>query len=181
MRRRAFIAGLTASAIMQPALAQQTARVYRIAVISPSVPAADLSETGSQPNYRAFFQRLRELGYIEGGTLAIERYSGEEQSKSYAELAREALRGNPDLIFVVNLRLAREVKIAMKTVPVVVIAGDPAFSGAASSSRPSGNVTGVIVDAGVEMAGKSFDLLREVVPSASRIAWIASPGLWGSH
>jgi putative ABC transport system substrate-binding protein len=180
MKRRAFIAGLTASAIMRHALAQQTARVYRIAVISPSVPVADLSETGSQPNYRAFFGRLRELGYIEGQNLAIARYSGDGQSKSYAELAREALRGDPDLIFVVNLRLAREVKTAMKTVPVVVIAGDPAFSGAASPTRPSGNVTGVIVDAGVEMAGKSFDLLREIVPSASRIAWLASPGLWGS-
>jgi putative tryptophan/tyrosine transport system substrate-binding protein len=181
MRRRAFIAGLTASAIMRPALAQQTGRVYRIAVISPSVPIADLSETGSQPNYRAFFRRLRDLGYIEGQNLAIERYSGEGQRKSYADLAREALRGDPDLIFVVNLRLAREVKTAMKTVPVVVIAGDPAFSGAASATRPSGNVTGVIVDAGVDMAGKSFELLREIVPSASRIAWLASPGLWGSH
>lgn len=180
MRRRAFIAGLTASAIMQPALAQQAGRAYRIAVISPSVPAADLSETGSQPNYRAFFRRLRELGYIEGQNLAIERYSPERQSKSYAELAREALGGDPDLIFVVNLRLAREVRTAMKTVPVVVIAGDPAFSGAISQPRPSGNVTGVIVDAGVDTAGKSFDLLREIVPSASRIAWLASPGLWGA-
>ena len=181
MRRRAFIAGLAASAITQAALAQQVARVYRIAVISPSVPVADLRETGSQPNYRAFFRRLRELGYSEGPNLAIERYSGEGQSKSYADLAREALRGDPDLIFVVNLRLAREVKTAMKTVPVVVIAGDPAFSGAASPTRPSGNITGVIVDAGVDIAGRSFDLLREIVPSASRIAWLASPGLWGSH
>ena len=181
MRRRAFIAGLTASAIMPPALAQQTARVYRIAVISPSVPVADLSETGSQPNYRAFFRRLRELGYIEDQNLAISRFSGDGQSKSYADLAREALRGDPDLIFVVNLRLAREVKTAMKTVPVVVIAGDPAFSGASTSARPGGNVTGVIVDAGVDMAGKSFEFLREIVPSASRIAWLASPGLWGSH
>src|SRR5690349_16298714 len=179
MRRRAFIAGLTASAIMRPALAQQ--RVYRIAVISPSVPVADLGETGSQPNYRAFFRRLRDLGYIEGQNLAIERYSGEGQSKSYAELAREALRGDPDLIFVVNLRLAREVKTAMKSVPVVVIAGDPAFSGAGGAARRSGNLTGVIVDAGVDMAGRSFELLHEVVPSASRIAWLASPGLWGSH
>jgi putative tryptophan/tyrosine transport system substrate-binding protein len=181
MRRRAFIAGLAASAIMPSAFAQQAGRAYRVAVISPSVPVADLTETGSQPNYRAFFRRLRELGHTEGQNLAIARYSGEAQSKSYAELAREALRGDPDLIFVVNLRLAREVKAAMKTVPVVVIAGDPAFSGAASPTRPSGNVTGVIVDAGVDMAGGSFDLLREIVPSASRIAWLASPGLWGSH
>jgi ABC-type uncharacterized transport system substrate-binding protein len=181
MRRRAFIAGLTASAMMRPALAQQRARLYRLAVISPSVPVADLSETGGQPNYRAFFRRLRDLGYIEGQTLAIERYSGEGQNKSYADLAQAALRGDPDLIFVVNLRLAREVKRGVKTVPVVVIAGDPAFSGGISSTRPSGNVTGVIVDAGVDLAGRSFELLREIVPSAARIAWLASPGLWGSH
>jgi ABC-type uncharacterized transport system substrate-binding protein len=180
MRRRTFIAGLAASAIMRPVFAQQ-GRLYRMAVISPAVPLADLSESGSQPNYHAFFRKLRELGYIEGQNLAIARFSGEGQSKTYAELAQEALRGDPDLVFVVNLRLAREVKTAVKTVPVVVIAGDPAFSAGTSSTRPSGNVTGVIVDAGVDLAGRSFELLREIIPSAARIAWLASPGLWGCH
>jgi putative ABC transport system substrate-binding protein len=180
MRRRDFIAGLIASATMGPARAQQTPRVYRLAVVSPSVPVADLRETGSQPSYRAFFHRLRELGYVEEQNLAIQRYSGEGGSASYAELAREAVRGDPDVIFVVNLRLAREVKTAMNTIPVVVIAGDPAFAGASSATRPSGNVTGVIVDAGIEMAGKSFELLRAMVPAAARIAWLASPALWGS-
>ena len=180
MRRRDFIAGLLTSATIGGAHAQQAAQVYRIAVVSPSVGVNDLSETGSQPNYRVFFHRLHELGYIEGQNLSILRYSGEGRSASYADLAREAVRGDPDLVFVVNLRLAREVKTALHTIPVVVIAGDPAFGGASSPDRPSGNVTGVIVDAGIDMAGKSFELLRGMVPTASRIAWLASPALWGS-
>jgi putative tryptophan/tyrosine transport system substrate-binding protein len=96
--RREFIAGLVAAIATWRADAQEGAKVYRIAVVSPSSPLADMSETGSV-RYGAFFKRLRQLGYIEGLRLTVARYSAEGQTEAYAELAHEVIRGKPDLIF----------------------------------------------------------------------------------
>ena len=98
MRRREFIAGLLLMATVQCAQAQQAGKVYRIAFVHPSHPG---------PWYRAFFAELRQLGYIEGQNLVVERYSGEGQTDRHAELAREVVRSEPDLIFVVTRSRAR--------------------------------------------------------------------------
>ena len=179
MRRRDFIAGLVVSSTVIPrANAQQGAKVYRIAVVHPSQPVADLSETGLS-RYRAFFQRLRELGYIEGQNLAVERYSGEGQTEHFAELAAEVIRGTPDLIFVPGSRLTLGIKAATDTVPVVTVVSDPVAFGVVSSlARPGRNITGVTTDAGVDIRGKRFELLHEMVPAASRVAHLASRRVW---
>jgi putative tryptophan/tyrosine transport system substrate-binding protein len=174
MRRRDFIAGIVVSATMRRAHAQQTAKVYRIAMASPSEPVGDLTENGTR-GYRAFFQRLRELGYVEGQNLVIERYSGEGRTENNAELAGEVVRSNPDLIFVSQYRLARNFKVATGTIPIVGSGGDPTAYGVVSSlARPGGNITGVTTDAGVHGGGKSLELLREMVPLASRVGTLTS-------
>jgi hypothetical protein len=99
IRRREFMATLLFAATLRRAQAQQPARVYRIAVVNPSRSTAMLSETGGLPTYEAFFKELRRLGYIEGQNLVVERHSGEGRTEHYAELAREVVRSNPDLIF----------------------------------------------------------------------------------
>jgi putative tryptophan/tyrosine transport system substrate-binding protein len=76
MKRREFIAGLLLAATMRRAKAQQTTKVYRIAIVYPSRPVSQLTETGS-PLYRALFEELRRFGYVEGQKLLVERYSGE--------------------------------------------------------------------------------------------------------
>ncbi len=178
MRRRDFIAGLVVTSTIGRAHAQQKARVYRIAVVHPSAAVADLSETGSSRE-RIVFQRLRELGYIEGQNLAVERYSGEGHTEAFAALAREAVRGNPDLIFVSTSRITREIKAATQTIPVVSVGADPVAYGVVSSlARPGGNITGTTVDAGAEIAGKRLDLLRGMIPAASRVAYLASHSMW---
>jgi putative tryptophan/tyrosine transport system substrate-binding protein len=178
MRRRDFIAALVVSSTVPRANAQQRAKVYRIAVVHPSQPVGDLSETGL-PRYRAFFQRLRELGNIEGQNLAVERYSGEGRTEHFAQLAAEVIRSNPDLIFVPGSRLTLAIKAATETIPVVTVMSDPVAFGVVSSlARPGRNITGVTTDAGVDIRGKRFELLHEMAPAASRVAHLASRRVW---
>ena len=179
MRRRDFIAGAVAASAIRRAQAQQKATVFRIGVVSPSDPVADMSETGSWPRWRAFFLRLRELGYVEGQNLVVKRYSGEGRTEQFAELAAQAVRDESDVIYVVGDRLVREVKAATDKVPVVAIVGDPISQGIVSSlARPGGMITGITVAASLEIDGKRLELLREIVPSVSRVGYLCSRGLW---
>jgi putative ABC transport system substrate-binding protein len=178
VRRRDFIAGLLFAGVIPRAQAQQTAKVNRIAIVHPSDPVGRLTETGT-PYYRAFFHRLREIGYVEGQNLAVERYSAEGRTEHFAELAREVVRSNPDLIFVSQYRLARDFKAATSTIPIVASGGDPTAYGVVSSlARPGGNITGVMADVGVEGGSKSLEILQEMVPTASRVASLVSRVNW---
>ena len=179
MRRRDFIAGAAAASTIGRAHAQQKAKVPRLAAVLTAEPVTDLSETGTLPGFSAFFQRLRQLGYIEGQNLAVDRWSGEGRTEHFAKLAGDIVRSDPDLIFIAGDRLMRELKAATDTIPVVAILGDPVAQGIVTSlARPDGNITGVTVVAGVEINGKALELLRELVPAASRVGWLASRRTW---
>ena len=90
MRRREFIGSLIGTAVAWPLAvsAQQPAKVYRIAMVSPSRPVTEMNETGAEW-WKALFGELRRLGYIEGQNLIVERYSGEGKIAHDAELASE--------------------------------------------------------------------------------------------
>jgi putative ABC transport system substrate-binding protein len=176
-RRELLIAVLLGAATIGHAHAQQ--KLYRIAVVSPSDPVGDMNETGTR-RYRAFFHRLRQLGYTEGQNLIVARYSADGRTEHWAEMAAEVVRHNPDLIFVQMYRLARDFRTATETIPIVGYGGDPVAFGIVSSlARPGGNITGVTGDTGTRQ-GKSLELLREMVPAASRAGWLASPAIWES-
>src|SRR4051794_16096275 len=96
MRRREFTAGVLMFVAMRPARAQVTQR--RIAIFHPAIPVALLTEAGGGSAWRAFFGELRQLGYVEGQNLLIERYSAEGHHERYANLAREIVSRNPDVI-----------------------------------------------------------------------------------
>src|SRR5215203_2225629 len=100
IRRREFITllGVAAAAWPRGARAQQGQRVRRIAVFHPAIPTALLTETGGGSAWRAFFGELRRLGEIEGQNLIIERYSAEGRHERYAEMARQIVARNPDVI-----------------------------------------------------------------------------------
>ena len=179
MRRREFIAGLLVAATLRHARAQQPAKVHRIAVIATASPVADLTETSSFPHWRAFFQELRRLGYVEGRNLIVERYSGEGREDRYAELARDVVRAKPDLIVASSSRLVLSFKAATDKIPVVASMADPVPYGiVASLARPGGNITGVSVDAGLEIWGKRLQILREAIPTASRVGFLGSRQIW---
>jgi putative ABC transport system substrate-binding protein len=172
MRRREFIAGLLVAASLRHARAQQTAKVYRIAIIASATPVTEITENSSFRYYRAFFQELRRLGYVEGRNLIVERYSGGGRSEHYAGLTRDVVRSKPDLILASPNVLVQHLKAATATIPIVGIMGEPAASGlVASLAHPGGNITGVSIDAG-PVATKLLELLKEAFPSTSRVGVI---------
>jgi ABC-type uncharacterized transport system substrate-binding protein len=179
VRRREIIAGLLVVAAMYRAQAQQTGKVYRIAIVSPATPVAELTETGGLPFWRAFFEELRRLGYVEGQNLVVERHSGEGRTEHYAELVRDVVRSNPDLIWVSTPRLVLDFKAATATIPIAAFAADPIAYGIVQSlARPGGNITGVAGDTALDVSGKRLALLKQAIPTVSKVGYLATRTSW---
>jgi putative tryptophan/tyrosine transport system substrate-binding protein len=180
MRRRDFISAVVGAATVWPlaARAQKSPEMRRLAIVHPSNPVTDLTESGN-PRYVAFFKELRQLGYVEGQNVAVERYSGEGRTEHYAELASKVVGRNPDLIVTNTSRLVLNFKAATTTIPIVGLMADPVRFGIVESlARPGGNITGVSTDAGLEIWGKRLDLLREAVPGILKVGYLASRDVW---
>lgn len=120
--------------------------------------------------------RLRELGWIENRTIAIEYRWSEGRTERYAEIAAEFVRSNVDVIVTVGSAVP-VVHQATATIPIVFAVGiDPVGSGlVASLAKPGGNVTGLSLQA-ANLAGKRIELLREVVPGLHRLGIIFNVG-----
>jgi putative tryptophan/tyrosine transport system substrate-binding protein len=163
MKRREFITLLGGAAAVWPvtAGAQHAGKMWRIAFITQA-------ETNI---YEALFERLRELGYVEGQNIIIERRYAEGRAEKFQEFAAEMVRLKADLIITITTPAALAAKNATTTIPIVIpTAIDPVGTGLiASLARPGGNITGGAVLTG-EMAAKRLELLKEVVPSLSRTA-----------
>ena len=182
MRRREVLAAIgSISALSPTALAQSASKPPRIAFVHSGIPAAELTESAGPFWVRRFLQELRRSGYIEGENLIVQRYSAEGHQERFTALAREVVTSKPDLIVMNYNALARAFQDATSTVPLVGIVADPMRTGlVASLARPGGNFTGVSVDAGVEIVGKRLQLLRELLPSSQRVAYLGAPVDWNS-
>src|SRR5216684_6064436 len=175
MKRREFIALLGGAAAAWPLTtrAQLPATRHRIAIFHPAIPTTLLTETGGGSAWRAFFAELRRLGYVEGENLIIERYSAEGHHERYADLAREIVTRNPDVIVTGTNPVVIAFKTATSTIPVVAFMLDPLHAGLVSSlGRPGGNLTGVTLDAGIEIWGKRLQMLKEAIPSTTKAAFL---------
>ncbi len=180
MRRRAFITLLGGATATWPlaARAQQPARMKRIAVVTPATKVSEISLSG-RVYYRAFFEELSRLGYVEGQNLGVERYSGEGQPERYADLARQVVNTHPDLISAIGAHLALDFKMATTTIPIVTVIFDPVALGLVPSiARPGGNITGVTIAGGFEIIGKRMGLLGEAMPKLSSVGYLASRPYW---
>jgi putative ABC transport system substrate-binding protein len=180
MKRREFIAGLgSAAAWPLVARAQQPDKVYRVAWVSPATPVADLSENSGIETFRAFLTELRRLGYVEGQNLILDRYSGEGRPDRFSDLARDVVGRRPDLVFTTGNAIPRQLQQASTTIPIVAIVADPIAGGLSISlAHPSGNLTGVSIDAGIEIWGKRLALLKEMVPRLSSVGFLTSERNW---
>jgi putative tryptophan/tyrosine transport system substrate-binding protein len=179
MRRREFLAGLLLAAASPASWAQQRATPPRIVIFHPAIPASLLTETGGGTAWRAFFGELRRLGYIEGQNLIIERSSAEGHHERYADLAREIVARKPDLIVTGTNPVVLAFKAATGAIPLVAFMVDPLKAGlVASLAHPGGNLTGITLDAGIEIWGKRLELLKEAVPSTTRVAFLAMREGW---
>ena len=149
--------------------AQQPARIPRIGVLYGGSAS---SNTGRR---EAFQHGLRELGYVEGKNIVVEWRYADGKLDRLPELAAELVRLKVDAIFCTSTPVVQAAKKATTTVPIVSVSGDPVGLGlVASLARPGGNVTG-LANLTSELAGKRLELLKEVVPSVSRVAVLWNP------
>jgi putative ABC transport system substrate-binding protein len=170
--RREFIGTLAGAVLAAPlaAEAQQPAKVPRIGFLTTPSP------TAAAYYLEAFREGLRELGYVEGKTIAIEYRFAEGRSERLPALAAELVRLKVDVIVTGGPPAPEEAKQATSTIPIVfAVAGDPVGEGlVASLARPGGNVTG-LASIAAEVVGKQLELLKEVVPKISRVAVLLNP------
>src|SRR3954449_5021273 len=180
MRRREFVALVgTSAAWPRAAVAQQRAAPHRIAMFHPAIPTTLLTETGGGSAWRAFFAELRRLGYIEGENLIIERYSAEGHHERYADIAREIVARNPALIVTGTNPVVTVFRATTSTIPIVAFMLDPLKAGLVTSlARPGGHLTGITLDAGIEIWGKRLEVLKEAVPSTTKAAFLGMREGW---
>jgi putative tryptophan/tyrosine transport system substrate-binding protein len=177
VNRREFITLLGGAAVAWPlaARAQQTPKLPTIGVLGSGTPVTQGQWVA------ALVQRLRELGWIEGRTVAIEHRWAEGRDERFAEIAAEFVRLKLDVIVTVGTGPVLAAKKATSVIPIVfAAAGDPVGNNiVASLARPGGNITGLSLQT-TDLAGKRLELLREVVPGLRRLAILANIGNPGS-
>src|SRR3954454_4690777 len=155
--------------------AQQPSNSRRIAFVHSGIPAAKLSESGGVFWIKTFYEELRKLGYAEGINLVVERFSAEGNTSRYESLAAEVVARAPELIVANQNVLVKALTTATATIPIVGITTDPVAVGLVSNiARPGGNLTGVSVDGGAGLNAKRLQILKEIVPAATRIAFVTS-------
>jgi putative ABC transport system substrate-binding protein len=170
MRRREFMAAIGAAAIWPfAANAQQMAKVPTIGFLGQLTPLAMSKWTA------AFVARLRELGWVEGRTVAIEYRWADGRSERFAEVAAELVRLKVNVIVTGGTAAIMAAKQATSVIPIVfATAGDPVGTGlVASLARPGNNLTG-LSNLSADLPGKRLELLREVVPGLRRLAIMAN-------
>jgi putative ABC transport system substrate-binding protein len=180
MRRRDFFKSIAMPMLCLPyATRAQQHNIPRIALFHPAIPTTLLTEAGGGTAWRAFFAELRRLGYVEGQNLLIERYSAEGHHERYADIAREIVGSNPDLIVTGTNPVVLAFKAITSKVPVVAFMIDPLKAGLVESlARPGGNLTGITLDPGIEIWGKRLELLKEALPSTTRTAFLSMREGW---
>jgi ABC-type uncharacterized transport system substrate-binding protein len=173
VRRRAFLSLLGGAAVAWPlaARAEQRGRLPTIGFLGSGTAAAQSQWLA------AFVQRLRELGWIEGRTIAIEYRWAEGRNERFDEIAAEFVRRNVDVILTLSTPAVVAAKQATTVIPIVfAAAGDPVEAGlVASLARPGGNVTGLSSQT-ADLAAKRLEILREVVPGLRRLAILSNVG-----
>jgi putative ABC transport system substrate-binding protein len=175
MKRRGLIALLGAAAatflVSTFPAAAQSPRMHRIGILET------VSEALNGPNLNALRTGLRRLGYVEGQNLALIYRSADGDAERFPGLAAELLHAGVDLIVTRGTPAAQAAKNATTRVPIVMAAiGEPLGVGVVVSlARPGGNVTGLSAFAS-ELSGKRIELMKEMLPSVGRMAFMMNMG-----
>ena len=183
--RREIIALLGAAAALGPrgATAQSRERPRVVAFILTANPLAIM--IGPNPAFapaRAFIHGLRDLGWLEGHNVVIERRSLKDQlERAPATMAELVARGVDVFVLGAAVSVIQAAQAATTTIPIVALfsQNDPVAAGfVASLARPGGNLTGVSQVIGHELLAKRFQLLKEVAPQTTRVAFLGTKQAW---
>jgi putative ABC transport system substrate-binding protein len=170
--RRVFVATLAGSLLAAPlaAGAQQAEKLPRIGFLGNSTAALEANLVGP------FREGLRERGYVEGRDLTIEYRWAEGAYERFPALIAELIALKVDIIVTAGTPAALAVKRTTTTIPLVMVAvGDPIGTGLVKSlARPGGNLTG-LVSIAPDLEGKRLELLTQIVPKLSSVAFLANP------
>jgi putative tryptophan/tyrosine transport system substrate-binding protein len=171
--RRAFISGITLGLLATPLAAeaqQQAGKVYRIGFLGNSTEALEANLVGP------FREGLRQRGYVEGRDLTIEYRWADGAYERFPALIAELIALKVDIIVTAGTPAALAVKRTTATIPLVMVAvGDPVGTGLVKSlARPGGNLTG-LVSIGPDLEGKRLELLTQIVPKLSSVAFLGNP------
>src|SRR5712692_4469459 len=173
LKRRDFIALLGGAAAVWPlaARAQQSRKLPTIGFLGANTASFERASTD------AFVQRLRELGWIENQTVAIEYRWAEGRDERFAEIAAEFIRLKVDVILTYATPSSIAAKKATAVIPIVfAAAGAPVGTAlVASLARPGGNITGLSIQQ-TDLAGKRLEMLREVLPGLRTVAVLVNIG-----
>jgi putative ABC transport system substrate-binding protein len=169
MRLIGFAVVLAVNLALAPlaAEAQPAGKVHRIGYLA----------VARSPLDDAFRQRLRDVGYADGQNVLVEYRYADGRNERLASLAAELVSLNPDLIVSVTTPATAALRQATATIPVVVMVdiGDPVGSGfVVTIARPDGNIAGVSAALG-ELYPKGLQILKEIIPNLSRVAWVWNP------
>jgi putative ABC transport system substrate-binding protein len=167
--RRKFLATLGGAAAAWPFAARAQQRKV------PTIGVLVVGSPGSESFWQLFREAMRELGYIEGASIRYEFRSDQGQASRLPELAAELVRLKVDLIVTWFTPAAQAAKQATREIPIVMaLVGNPVETGLVESlARPGGNITGMSGVA-AELAGKSVELIRDMLPSGHRIVALAN-------
>jgi putative ABC transport system substrate-binding protein len=174
-------------AAVWPLVARAQPRSQRpvVAFVHAVIPLAEMEGSNPKsPLALAFVHGLRDLGWIEGQTITIERRSAEGDPRRAPDIFAELVSRNVDVIAMGGSQWLREAaRQATRIIPIVLLFdADPVTEGVVQSlARPGGNLTGVMVSTGGELMGKRLQLLRELAPAAARLACIATSEVWESY
>lgn len=170
MRRRVWTFAALAAALPWVRAQTESAPRRRVGVLAPSTRARE------EITLKPFFDRMQELGWVEGRTVSYDRAYANDQHQNLERLAAELVARHPEVIYAPPLPAAMAAKRATSTVPIVFATGtNPVEIGLVQSlSHPGANVTGIIsvVDS---LAPKGLELLREVLPKAKRLGLVGDP------
>lgn len=168
MKRRPFLLAAPALLVALGVQAQPAKRVYRIAILDDGI------ESARAERWKLLHNRLRELGLVEGKDVVYEARYARGANERLPALAAELVALKPDIIVTPTTPPTIAAMKATSSIPIVFLgSGDPVGSGlVASLARPGGNVTGISTNS-PQISGKQLEMLREMSPTAIRLAYLA--------
>lgn len=191
MRRRDFLTSLTAAlatltssglraAIVQPGKNDQgSTNLPKVALVTREGTSADMTLEGDA-RWKAILQELQHLGYVEGETVTIKRWSGVAQRRhGYRIFFRRLIDSKPDVIVARGSRTTRSLQFRTKKIPIINVGRFPVeWNFVESLQRPGRNITGISDAPPEEIFAKQVQLLHDAMPGILRMAWLGPKRFW---